>query len=65
MSTKPREIKIVGEDLEEIGCDGGGGPLGHPLVYLSFDGRVWVDCYYCSQRFAKAGYESPENTAAA
>ena len=43
-----------------ISCDGGGGALGHPLVYLPFDGRTWVDCYYCGQRFAKSGYETPD-----
>lgn len=65
MSTKPREIKIVDDALDEIGCDGGGGSLGHPLVYLPFEGRSWVDCYYCSQRFAKSGYETPESSSAA
>ncbi|MEQ8233506.1 MAG: zinc-finger domain-containing protein [Gammaproteobacteria bacterium] len=60
MSTKPREIKIVDDALDEIGCDGGGGALGHPLIYLPFDGRTWVDCYYCGQRFAKSGYETPD-----
>lgn len=62
MNTKPREIKIVDDALDEIGCDGGGGALGHPLVYLPFDGRTWVDCYYCGQRFAKSGYETPDAT---
>ena len=65
MSTKPREIKIVEDHLEEVGCDGGGGALGHPLVYLPFEGRNWVDCYYCSQRFAKSDYETPEASSAA
>jgi uncharacterized Zn-finger protein len=60
VSTKHREIKIVGEEINEVGCDGGGGSLGHPLIYLQFDGRRAVDCYYCSQRFAKPGYESAD-----
>ncbi len=58
---KAREIKIVDDSETEVGCDGGGGGLGHPLVYLPFDGRAWVDCYYCGQRFAKSGYESPDS----
>ncbi len=37
-----------------IGCDGGGGPLGHPLVYLRFAGEESVNCYYCGQRFEKS-----------
>lgn len=60
MSTKPREIKIVEADAEDVGCDGGAGSLGHPLVYLPFEGRPFVDCYYCGQRFAKPGYETPD-----
>lgn len=33
-----------------VGCDGGGGALGHPLVYLDMhDGRV--QCPYCSRLF--------------
>lgn len=60
MSTKPREIKIVDDQTSEVACDGGGGALGHPLVYLRFEGKRHVDCYYCSQRFAKSGYESAD-----
>ncbi|MBX9609855.1 MAG: zinc-finger domain-containing protein [Gammaproteobacteria bacterium] len=60
VTTRPREIKIVDDRTEEIGCDGGGGSLGHPRVYLPFEGRRQVDCYYCGQRFAKSGYESPD-----
>ncbi|HYD65160.1 MAG TPA: zinc-finger domain-containing protein [Azospirillum sp.] len=44
-----------------VGCDGGGGALGHPLVYLTLgkDGRV--ECPYCSRRYvlkegAKVGH---------
>lgn len=62
MTSKPREIKIVNDADEEVSCDGGGGALGHPLIYLPFEGRAWVDCYYCGQRYAKSGYESPEAT---
>jgi uncharacterized Zn-finger protein len=66
VSTKPREIKIVGDDADDVGCDGGGGgALGHPRVYLPFEKRKWVDCYYCGQRFAKSGYESPDANPAA
>lgn len=60
MSTRSREIKIVDDKTEEVGCDGGGGALGHPRIYLPFEGRRHVDCYYCGQRFAKPGYESPD-----
>ena len=51
-----REIKIVPEKVESVYCDGGGGALGHPKISLLFDSKRYVDCYYCGQRFAKAGY---------
>jgi len=43
----------VDEAEEVVGCNGGGGALGHPLVYLRFAGKPEVDCYYCSRRFVK------------
>ena len=32
-------------------CDGGGGALGHPKVYLPFGNKSEVICYYCGRRF--------------
>jgi len=60
-----REIIEVNEADETAGCDGGGGALGHPLVYLRFEGKPSVDCYYCSRRFVKPGYVAPANRPAA
>lgn len=54
---KPSEVVEVRADEETVGCDGGGGALGHPLVYLRFEGKSSVDCYYCSRRFVKAGQQ--------
>jgi uncharacterized Zn-finger protein len=54
-----REIVQVDDDTETTGCNGGG-TLGHPLVYLSFDDGDVVDCYYCSRRFAKARALKPK-----
>ena len=50
---QPLETIHVDEDV--VGCDGGGGALGHPLVYLTIttDGRV--DCPYCGRRFVLTG----------
>ena len=38
-------------DSETVACDGGGGALGHPKVYLSMQGRGFVECGYCDRRF--------------
>ena len=51
---RPTEIVTVKDTKDAAACDGGLGALGHPRVYLPFDGREVVDCYYCSRRFLKA-----------
>ncbi len=35
-----------------VACDGGGGPLGHPKVFLELDKDGKVCCPYCSRRYA-------------
>ena len=37
-----------------VGCDGGGGPMGHPMVYLTMDGGGETVCPYCSRRYVLA-----------
>ena len=32
-------------------CNGGGGPLGHPKVYLNLSAAGQVECPYCSRLF--------------
>jgi len=38
-------------DEMRTACDGGGGPLGHPKVYLSLAPAGRVECPYCSRLF--------------
>lgn len=38
-------------DTSVVACDGGGGALGHPRVYLNMDVRGEVECPYCSRRY--------------
>ena len=47
------EIISIADNADQVACDGGGGPLGHPLVYYSFDDRDRVDCGYCDRAFIK------------
>lgn len=36
----------------EVSCDGGGGPLGHPKVYLHIDPHAGqIVCPYCSRTY--------------
>ncbi|MBU8544666.1 MULTISPECIES: zinc-finger domain-containing protein [Roseomonadaceae] len=49
---------VTPEDVLEVttrvpGCDGGGGALGHPLVYLRIEDRQ-VTCPYCSRTYRLA-----------
>lgn len=47
--TPPETVEV---DQETVACDGGGGALGHPRVFLTLDGEGKVDCPYCGRRFA-------------
>ncbi|MDW3205235.1 MAG: zinc-finger domain-containing protein [Alphaproteobacteria bacterium] len=38
-------------DSSRVSCDGGGGALGHPKVYLQIGPSRSVDCPYCDKRF--------------
>lgn len=37
-----------------IACEGVGGALGHPRVWLELGEAGWVDCPYCDRRFVAA-----------
>ena len=34
-----------------VACDGVGGALGHPRVYLEMGDETFVECPYCDRRF--------------
>jgi uncharacterized Zn-finger protein len=46
------EILLVKNDADRIACDGGGA-LGHPKVWYSFDGLDEIVCGYCDRLFTK------------
>ncbi|MEX2449876.1 MAG: zinc-finger domain-containing protein [Rhodospirillales bacterium] len=50
--TEPTETVYV--DSRTVACDGNGGPLGHPRVYLSLEKEGEIVCPYCSRRFVLA-----------
>ena len=48
--------ETVETDSTRVACDGGGGALGHPRVYLEMGDERAVECPYCDKRFIlKAG----------
>jgi uncharacterized Zn-finger protein len=46
-----QSTETIHVETETIGCDSGGGALGHPLVYLTLGKEGKVDCPYCGRRF--------------
>ena len=44
----PKEVKS-----RIVACDGGGGALGHPKVYINLDQPGNHTCGYCGLRFVK------------
>ena len=45
-----------------VACDGVGGALGHPRVWLEMGEASFVECPYCDRRFVlPEGSEGPED----
>jgi uncharacterized Zn-finger protein len=49
MPTEAPEKIIV--DEHRVACDGGGGALGHPLVYMEMGDETSVQCPYCGRLY--------------
>jgi len=56
---KSEETILV--ETRDVACDGGGGALGHPKVFLNLEKDGAIDCPYCGQHFEL----KPGTTAAA
>lgn len=54
---KPAETIKVESNVDQVVCDGGVGPLGHPQVWYSFDNKDTVSCHYCGRKFVKVHAE--------
>ena len=48
----PETIKVK---EKRVACDGGGGALGHPRVYLTLDKDGKIDCPYCDRLYILEG----------
>jgi uncharacterized Zn-finger protein len=50
---------VIETTASRVACDGGGGSLGHPRVFLTFGPDHRVVCPYCSRVYVQtAGSES-------
>ncbi len=53
--------EVVRVRSHRIACDGVGGALGHPRVWLEMGGEPFVECPYCDRRFVAAGPDAHED----
>ncbi len=55
MTTQAPETVIT--DQMRVACDGGGGALGHPRVWLRIPAETgWVECPYCDKKIIHRDY---------
>lgn len=59
MNTLTDPIEV---ESSPVRCDGDGGPLGHPAIFLNLGKEGKIMCPYCSKFFFKAGSSSSKKT---
>lgn len=59
MVTDVPEVEYV--TTRNVHCDGKGGALGHPRVYLRIGPKGWVECNYCDKRFVLKDEDGDEH----
>jgi uncharacterized Zn-finger protein len=47
--------EVIHVHAKKVKCDGGGGALGHPLVWYDMGEDQFVECLYCDRRFVLEG----------
>jgi len=48
----PEPVETIKTTTSAVSCDGGGGALGHPRIYLQIKPQVGhIDCPYCGRRY--------------
>jgi len=51
MNTPIEPLETIEVEQTTIACDGGGGALGHPKVYLNLTEHGRIECPYCDRLF--------------
>ena len=59
VAAEPPEVMTVNE--HRVSCDGAGGALGHPRVYLEMGAKGFVECPYCDRRFVLSHHAHDED----
>ena len=57
----PNPPEVIQVRSGRVSCDGVGGALGHPRVWLEMGEARFVECPYCDRRFVLAEGEGPED----
>jgi uncharacterized Zn-finger protein len=58
----PPAPEVIVVRSRRVACDGVGGALGHPRVWLEMGDDPFVECGYCDRRFVLAsGVEGEED----
>ena len=47
--------EVIYVDQRKVSCNGGGGALGHPIVWYEMGDDDCVECRYCDRRFILRG----------
>ena len=47
--------EVVLTPAVQVRCDGGNGPLGHPMEYMTLVKDGTVTCKYCGRRYVHTG----------
>lgn len=47
--------EVILTETRKVSCDGGGGALGHPIVWYEMGDDDMVECKYCDRRFILRG----------
>ena len=47
-------LNVLATNEVRVACNGGGGPLGHPQIWLNIGTDGKVVCPYCSLKFVKS-----------
>jgi len=48
---KKVRVQSHNQKAKRVACNGGGGTLGHPLIWLTYGKDGTVICPYCSKKF--------------
>ena len=51
MAEVPAPPETIEVETTEVACDGDGGALGHPRVFLNMGSNGQVECPYCDRLF--------------